>query len=36
MANQTAKIRVTLKLSQEDAQAISFLKQELEKAFKVL
>jgi len=27
MANQTAKIRVTLKLSQEDAQAISFLKQ---------
>ena len=36
MANQTAKIRVTLKLSQEDAQAISFLKQELDKAFKVL
>lgn len=29
MANQSAKLRVTLKLSQEDAQAISFLKQEL-------
>ena len=29
MANQTAKLRLAMKLSQEDAQAISFLKQEL-------
>jgi hypothetical protein len=36
MANQMARIRVALKLSQEDAQAISFLKQELEKTFRVL
>ena len=36
MANQTAKLRLALKLSQEDAQAISFLKQELEKTFKIL
>jgi hypothetical protein len=36
MANQTAKLRLALKMSQEDAQAISYLKQELEKTFKVL
>ena len=36
MANQTAKLRLALKLSQEDAQAISFLKQQLEKTFKIL
>lgn len=36
MANQTAKLRLALKLSQEDAQAIAYLKQELEKTFKVL
>ncbi len=36
MANQTARIRVALQLSQEDAQAITYLKQELEKTFKVL
>lgn len=36
MANQTAKLRLALKLSQEDAQAITFLKQELDKTFKVL
>lgn len=29
MTNQMARIRVALKLSQEDAQAITFLKQEL-------
>jgi hypothetical protein len=29
MANQTAKLRLALKMSQEDAQAISYLKQEL-------
>jgi hypothetical protein len=27
MANQTAKLRLALKLSQEDAQAIAYLKQ---------
>jgi vacuolar-type H+-ATPase subunit I/STV1 len=36
LANQTAKLRLAIKLSQEDSQAISFLKQELEKTFKVL
>lgn len=36
MANQTAKLRLALKMSQEDAQAISYLKTELEKTFKVL
>ena len=35
MTNQTAKLRVALKLSQEDAQAITFLKQELEKTQKI-
>ena len=29
MANQTAKLRLALKLSQEDAQAIAYLKQQL-------
>ncbi len=36
MTNQTAKLKLALKLSQEDAQSISFLKQELEKTFKIL
>lgn len=36
MANQTTKLRLALKMSQEDAQAISYLKQELDKTFKVL
>lgn len=36
MANQTAKLRLALRLSQQDAQAISYLKQEVEKTFKVL
>lgn len=36
MTNQMARIRVALRLSQEDAQAITFLKQELEKTFRIL
>lgn len=36
MTNQMARIRVALKLSQEDAQAITFLKQELERTFRIL
>lgn len=36
MSNQSAKLRMALKLAQEDNQTISFLRGELDKTFKVL
>ena len=36
MTNQMARIRVAMKLAQEDSQAITFLKQELERTFRIL